>query len=451
MHFHAEHQLFFTERRPLWQAALSLVLTIAILLINASASLKVSLLGAGIGFLLLLVAYARGHKRIEPAFAWTLALVVVALLGGAFLRLEVEAFFETAAHIVCGVIWILWLGTQLDWVSLRKLLIMSRVPKNIVSSLDHALMHGILTQQEWSKRRDAARLRLGAARLSLGAWGQLLSEGAWQGFSRLECVEMNAILRSSRPQEGLATPSIRLEGINVKRGEKRVLSEIDLSLGAGEWVLVCGPSGAGKSSLLRLLAGLDAPVQGTMTRLGQSISPGAALRARLDGRVALLVQNPEHHFIASTVAEDIMWGLLQRGVSASTARQSCMDIAQSLRIEHLLERPCHELSFGEQRRVALAGLLILEPALLLLDEPTSGLDPVAAHALRVLVEQTVQRTGATCIWATHDLSSIPTRAKRVVLLRDGKILFDGAVSEGLSRPWLLRAGLAVPQKGEEAC
>ena len=119
--------------------------------------------------------------------------------------------------------------------------------------------------------------------------------------------------------------------------------------------------------------------------------------------------------------------------------------------EKLLERPCHELSFGEQRRAALAGLIVLEPALLLLDEPTSGLDPVSAHELLALVSESIRRTGATCIWATHDLHFLPTDADRVVLLRDGQILFDGKSSEGLSRLWLLRAGLATPQKGENAC
>lgn len=188
-----------------------------------------------------------------------------------------------------------------------------------------------------------------------------------------------------------------------------------------------------------------------MTRLGLSISAHANLQQRLDGRISILVQNPEHHFIASTVLEDIMWGLLQRGISDEEAREASVEIATSLQIDHLLSRPCHELSFGEQRRAALAGLLVLKPSLLLLDEPTSGLDPVAAYNLLRLVEETIQGTDTTCIWATHNLHSIPPKAKRTILLKEGHIIFDGDSTEGLSRPWLIKAGLAIPRSENETC
>ena len=164
-----------------------------------------------------------------------------------------------------------------------------------------------------------------------------------------------------------------------------------------------------------------------------------------------MVQNPEHHFIASTVAEDIEWGLLRRSVDEAEARRRALEMAKALGIDHLLHRPCHALSFGEQRRVALAGLLVLQPKLLLLDEPTAGLDPVAAHELRILVQRMVRQTGAACIWATHDLHSRPRWANRVVLLKDQRIVFDGPTAEGLSRPWMLRAGLAVAQEDESPC
>ncbi len=447
MHFHADHALFFERRRSLPRVAATIGVVVAVLLVNAGAhSGLVSSVGAGVGGLLLLHAHTLGHRRLEPALAWVMVLVAGALVGGLRLGDDAGRVAQAAARIACGVVWVLWLGTQVDWASLRSLLLAARVPEAVVATLDHALLHGVLTRREWSRRLDAARMRLGKARLPLTAVGPLLGEGALHAFHRLERVEENALMRSDAGQPPSTGDPFRLDAVGVERGGRLVLEQVDLQLHPGEWVLVCGPSGAGKSSLLRLLAGLDGPAHGRMTRLGEVVLPDATLADRLDGRVALLNQNPEHHFIASTVAEDIEWGLLQRGVDASEARRRCVEVAGSLGLQPLLERACHTLSFGEQRRVALAGLLVLDPAVLLLDEPTAGLDPVTAHELRVLVEQTVRTTGAACVWATHDLHTVPPLVRRVVLIRDGRVRFDGPANEGLSRPWLLRAGLAVPHE-----
>ena len=446
MHLHAEHSLFFERCQPPWVASLGLALTGSVLIVNAGArSTTLSLIASAAGAVLLL-AHARGRRRIKPALAWTVALVALALLGGVALDSNADVIAQAGARVLCGAIWILWLGTQVDWASLRQLLLRLRIPEGVVASLDHALMHGVLTQREWVQRRDAARLRLGSARLPLAAWGPLLGEGALHAFARLERAEENALLRSASREDARVHDGVHLDAIDVERGGQLVLEQLELRLARGEWLLVCGASGAGKSSLLRLLAGLDGPAQGTLTRLGNRVSPAATLRARLHGRVALLGQNPEHHFIASTVAEDIAWGLLRRGVEAGEARRRSREVATALRIDHLLERSCHQLSFGEQRRVALAGLLVLEPALLLLDEPMAGLDPVAALELRTLVAEAVRRTRATCVWATHCLHSLPSPATRVVLLRNRRVLFDGSTAEGLSRPWLVRAGFAVPME-----
>ena len=434
---------FFEHRRPMWQSTLSLGVTLFVLLLNGHTNMMISWVGAGVGLLLLFIEYIRGIKRIESTVKLMLSLVVIGLIANSVLNFDQTTFLGVASRIACGVIWILWLGTQMDWASLRQVLLYMKFPAVIVDSVDHALLHGIFTQREWMQRRDAVRARMGLSILSMRSWGHILSEGVLQSFIRLEIVESNASLRKSPVRGGYMTQMLNFQSVSVKRGDKVVLEDLDFSVVSGEWVLLCGPSGSGKSSLLRLIAGLDGPERGTVTRWGTVISSGASLPDRLDGRIALLVQNPEHHFVASTVAEDIMWGLIQRNVDEIEARSQCLKVAISLRIDHLLERPCHELSFGEQRRVALAGLIVLEPKLLLLDEPTSGLDPVTAHELCALVKAAVYRTGTTCIWSTHDFHSAPSQAKRVILLNQGRILFDGPSEEGLSKPWLLRSGLAI--------
>ena len=261
MHLHAEHSLFFERRQPPWVAALGFALTGTVLIVNAGArSTALSLIGAGTGVVLLL-ARARGRRRSEPALAWTLALVALALLGGVALDSNADGIAQVGVRVLCGVIWILWLGAQVDWASLRQLLLRLGIPEGVVASLDHALLHGVLTQREWVQRRDAARLRLGSPRLPLAAWGPLLGEGALHAFARLERAEENALLRSASCEDARAQDGVHLDAIDVERGGQLVLERLDIRLARAEWLLVCGPSGAGKSSLLRLLAGVDGPAR----------------------------------------------------------------------------------------------------------------------------------------------------------------------------------------------
>ena len=440
------HEMLFENQESSWGSGLSLGMTICVLVLNSNTTVTVSIVCAVIGLVLLIVDYIQQKRRFEWVHTTLVLVIICGLVSSTVMAVEMTAWLTVLSRILCGVIWIIWLRTQVDWVSLRQIILWLRTPESIVSSLDYAVMHGILTQREWVQRRDSACVRQGSSKLSMETWGQILGEGVLHAFSRLEHVESSSRLRSASLKDGFVPKmGLDIQNVSVQRSGNLILEGVNLRIQSGEWLLLCGPSGAGKSTLLRLIAGLEEPIDGQMIRLGMSISSGTPMSKRLDGHIAFLMQNPEHHFLANTVGEDIMWGLIQRNVVEDQAEKVCLEVTKALRIEHLWKRPCHELSFGEQRRVALAGLLVLKPKVLLLDEPTSGLDPVSAHELVELIRAIVDRTNTICIWSTHDLHSVPSQAKRVVLLNRGRVLFDGSSKEGLSQPWLLKAGLAVSQ------
>jgi energy-coupling factor transporter ATP-binding protein EcfA2 len=382
-------------------------------------------------------------RRPPLGALWGALAAALALVGAAWaLERSAAAMLPLAARVLCGAAWSLWLAAELQWPDLRGALRAVRVPAMTLERLDQSWLHGVLTARQWSLRRDAARVRLGRASLPAPTWGEILGEGALEAVGRVEVAELSALRRGAvcgAPQGGGA--AVALEGVALRRGGRALLEAQRWSLAPGAWVALCGPSGAGKSSLLRLLVGLEAPSEGQVSRFGEAIVSTTPLARRLDGRVALLCQNPEHHFLAVTARDDIAWTLRRRGWGEERLQGAVAAVAASLSLEPLLDRPCYGLSFGEQRRVALAGLLVAEPQILLLDEPTAGLDPVAAHQLARLIAREVALRGVTCVWATHDLHQLPPEIPRALFLREGRLIFDGPVAEGLSARWLNLAGL----------
>ncbi|MCH2110398.1 MAG: energy-coupling factor ABC transporter ATP-binding protein [Polyangiaceae bacterium] len=443
----ASHDSFIDRDSHRLRTRASLLIALIVLGLNSGLGIPELSFGLGLlGSLLILFAYWQGSAKLELAHGWVALTVGLVVLTWAVLGVGRDTALSFGSRIFCGMTWVLWLGTRVDWSSLRQLLLDIHVPAGLVSTLDRSLLHGFLTKSEWLRRRDAARVRGGQASLSTSTWTSLLTEGAMGSFNRLEKVEEQTRLRASAVGSTERPPRIELRNLSVAHDKDIILKDMHLALSGGEFIALCGASGAGKSTLLRLLAGLETPAHGQMTRLGREITPRSPLTERLDGRIALLTQNPEHHFLASSVSEDIAWGLRQRGAEESTIEASIEKVATPLGIRQLLSRACHRLSFGEQRRVALAGLLVLEPSLLLLDEPTAGLDPVAAHELIQLVQTITKKQGTTCVWATHDLTQLPERIQRIILLRHGEILFDGPLKDGLTQPQLVDAGLAIKEE-----
>jgi energy-coupling factor transporter ATP-binding protein EcfA2 len=239
-----------------------------------------------------------------------------------------------------------------------------------------------------------------------------------------------------------AALTIEAAAIGPARG-RWALGPLRVELRPGERVAILGANGAGKTTLLRAAMGLAPLRDGTVRIGGREVrTPEEAVRAG----AGLLLQNPEDQLLGTTPLDDAAIGPLHLGLAPAAARERAAVALASVGLAGLEDRPIDELSFGEKRRAALAGLLAMEPSLFLLDEPTSGLDPRGEAEIVALLSRVAAERGATLLIATHDVDLVPTLADRAVVLGEGRLLADGPIAGLFSDDALLeRARLRPPR------
>lgn len=227
--------------------------------------------------------------------------------------------------------------------------------------------------------------------------------------------------------------------------QKEVLKQINLPIAEQELVALIGPSGSGKSTLLLQFNGLLKPTTGQVLYKGQDIqSKGFDIKG-LRRDIGFLFQFPEANLFGQTVYEDIAYGPMNHGYSGE--KLTNLVEQAMLRVGLDPEFKCRfpfNLSGGEKRRVALAGVLAMQPKMLILDEPTVGLDPQTRKKFLELVKE-LNQNGTTILIVSHDLSEISGLAKRVVVLLEGQIVSDGIARRVLTDPTLLEWGLELPE------
>src|SRR5215218_3470845 len=221
--------------------------------------------------------------------------------------------------------------------------------------------------------------------------------------------------------------------------ERAALTNVTFELRAGEYAGVVGPNGGGKSTLLRLINGLHRADSGSVRVGGLDPASEPYLVRR---RVGMLFQNPENGLVAPFVEDDVAFGLENLGVERTEMRERVREAIRAVGLEGYERREPHTLSGGEKQRVALAGLLALDPEVLLLDEPTSMLD--AAGRTEVLERLEALRGSRTVVHVTHHLDEL-LDADRVLVLNAGKLVADVSPERLVTDPVLLRENrLALP-------
>jgi energy-coupling factor transport system ATP-binding protein len=223
--------------------------------------------------------------------------------------------------------------------------------------------------------------------------------------------------------------------------EKAALAGIDLSVDQGEFIALIGRTGSGKTTLALSLNGLLIPTKGSVRVGDVTVGPKTKKTARLRDRVGLVFQYPEHQLFEETVISEISFGLVNRGgLSAHEIETRVYEAARlvNLDLDRLKDRSPFTLSGGEQRKVAIASIICMEPDILIFDEPTQGLDSRSrTEALRHIKE--LNARGKTIIIISHDLEEVIRVANRIVVLERGKIVLDRSPEELFSDPKALEA------------
>ena len=232
-----------------------------------------------------------------------------------------------------------------------------------------------------------------------------------------------------------------------RRGQEPVLEHVNLTLEPGERVGLTAPSGRGKTTLCRLLAGYERPTGGQVLLDGKDIWAEPKKIRAVRFQVGMVFQYPEYQLFEETVLKDIMFGPKNMGLTDQEAETRAREAAHFTGLkEELLEKSPFELSGGEKRRAAIAGVIAMDPEVLILDEPTAGLDPRGRDVLLAQITQYHKARGNTVLLVSHSMEDIGRTADRILVMNHGHAAMLDETKKVFARgPELEEMGLRVPQ------
>lgn len=224
------------------------------------------------------------------------------------------------------------------------------------------------------------------------------------------------------------------------------VEQMSFQIRKGEILAVAGQTGSGKSTLLYMLNGIYRPMGGTLKVDGIDVGKTKNLK-ELRKKIGFVFQYPEYQLFESTVLADVMYGALNFGMSKAEAEQAAREALALVNIsEEYFEYSPFDLSGGQKKRVALAGILAYQPEILILDEPVAGMDPKAKRELFALIRRLHEERNITVIFVSHDMKDVYEIADRILVMGQGKLVYDGAVEQAFGTPEMVeKLGLEMPE------
>ena len=246
--------------------------------------------------------------------------------------------------------------------------------------------------------------------------------------------------------------SIALEHVNYIYSpgtayEKRALNDISLEIGQGQFVGIIGHTGSGKSTLIQHLNGLMKATSGDILYDGQSIYAEGYDMRKLRSQVGLVFQYPEHQLFEVDVISDVCFGPTNQGLSEEESEKNAREARELVGFpEKYYKQSPFELSGGQKRRVAIAGVLAMKPKVLILDEPTAGLDPKGRDEILDQIAKLHKETGMTVVLVSHSMEDVARYVDRIIVMNKGEKMLDSTPKEVFRHyKELEEVGLAAPQ------
>jgi cobalt/nickel transport system ATP-binding protein len=240
--------------------------------------------------------------------------------------------------------------------------------------------------------------------------------------------------------------SVNVDSFNYPDGTK-ALHDINLKIRRGEFIGILGSNGSGKTTLLKIIDGLLKDFNGSVHLDGKNIhklSPRDIYK-----KVGLVFQNPDDQLFAPTVSEDVAFGPINMGFPEKEVAVRISSALRDVEMEGYARKTIHNLSFGQKKRICIAGLLAMGHEILLLDEPTSGLDPMGEYKMMRLLTRLNKEMGVTIVMATHSVELVPLFLHRLYILSGGTVIRSGVPEEVFNAPEdMANVRLRLPQVAE---
>ncbi len=246
--------------------------------------------------------------------------------------------------------------------------------------------------------------------------------------------------------------SIILDKVNYNYSEDsaykvQALKDINIQIGDGEFIGIIGHTGSGKSTLIQHMNGLIKATSGNIYFNGRDIYDEDFSMKELRSKVGLVFQYPEHQLFETTIFDDVCFGPKNLGLDKKTVELRAYEALRSVGFpDELFYQPPFDLSGGQKRRVAIAGVLAMKPEVLILDEPTAGLDPAGRDEILDLISKMHKELGITVILVSHSMEDVAKYVDRIIVMNQGSVMYDGHPKDVFCQYQYLEAvGLAAPQ------